>query len=445
MTVPDPVPTGAVADPATATPTIRGSRQQAMWLATLGFFGGFAGVSIFGPLVPRFSELLHLSPFAAGLLAASPALTGSLLRIPFGAAVDRVGGKRPFLILLAIANLGVLGLLALLATSYPERMGGTYPLLLLLGALIGCGIATFSVGIGQVSYWFRKKDQGGALGVYAGLGNTSPGLSTMLLPLAVGALGILRAYTVWFAVLLLVTIVYALFIQDAPWFQLRAAGRSVPREQLADLGGGELVPTGSATAGLKHAARIPATWALVFFYFLSFGGFLAFTTWLPTFWRSMYGVSLREAGLLTAAFSLLSAISRVPAGLLSDRLPIRQALPANFALMLAGTLLLAFSGSYALSLVATLAVALGMGLQNAIVFKLLPGYVPDAVGGASGWVGGLGALGGFVIPPVMGLVTGFFGGASGYARGFLAYALLVLFAFPLVTWLRRWSSHHQAA
>ena len=200
---------------------VRGTRSQALWMATVGFFGGFAGVSIFGPLVPKFTDLLDLSPFAAGILAAIPALTGSLLRIPFGAAVDRVGGKRPFLTLLVITNVGVLALLALLRARYPDDMAGTYPLLLLLGVLIGCGIATFSVGIAQVSYWYPDREQGGALGTYAGLGNTSPGLSTMLLPLAVGSLGLLGAYSVWFAVLLAITLGYAVLIKDAPWFQLR--------------------------------------------------------------------------------------------------------------------------------------------------------------------------------------------------------------------------------
>ncbi len=277
--------------------TVRSSRNQALWLATLGFFGGFAGVSIFGPLVPKFKELLDLTPFAAGMLAAIPALTGSLLRIPFGAAVERFGGKRPFLILLLITNIGVVGLLVLLKTSYPDSMDGTYPLLLVLGALIGCGIATFSVGIGQVSYWFPKKDQGGALGIYGGLGNTSPGLSTLLLPIAVGSIGILSAYSVWFVILVAVTIVYGLFIKDAPWFQLHQQGHTLTADQLVGLGGGELAPTGRAWAGLKRASSIPATWMLVFFYFLSFGGFLAFTSWLPTFWTSMYDTSLREAGV----------------------------------------------------------------------------------------------------------------------------------------------------
>ena len=424
--------------------TVRGSRHQAGILATVGFFGGFAGVSVFGPMVPKFTDLLHLGPFAAAILAAMPALTGSLLRIPFGAAVERVGAKRPFLTLMMIANLGMLGLLVLLNTSYPDSMAGTYPLLLLLGALIGCGIATFSVGIAGVSYWFPKKNQGGPLGAYAGLGNTSPGLSSILLPLAVGAIGLLGAYSVWFAVLVAVTLVYGLFARDAPWFQLHRRGHTLTAAQLAviDPGGGDLVPGGQAMAGLKRAAGIPATWILTFFYFLSFGGFLAFTSWLPTFWTKMYGTGLREAGVLTAIFALLSALIRVPGGLLSDKISIRYALLGNFLVMLAGSIVLSFSGTFGLSLAATVVVGVGMGLQNAIVFKLLPHYVPDAVGGASGWIGGLGALGGFVLPPVMGVVTGLVGGSSGYARGFLPFAVLVLLALPVVGVLNRWSANH---
>ena len=420
---------------------VHGTRSQALWTATLGFFGGFAGVSIFGPLVPRFTELLDLSPLAAGLLGAIPSLTGSLLRIPFGAMVDRSGGRRPFLTLLLITNLGMAGLLALLATRYPDDMAGTYPLLLVLGALIGCGIATFSVGIAQVSYWFPRAAQGGPLGIYAGLGNTSPGISTLLLPLALGSLGMLGSYAVWFAILIAMSLLYLFLAHDAPWFQARRAGVVLPGgEALAALGGGDVAPSGSATGGLREAAGIPATWVLVYFYFLSFGGFLALTTWLPTYWTQLYDAPLRQAGVLTAVFSLLAAVVRAGGGVLSDRLSIRYALVGNFVLMLAGLVALSVTTSFGWALSATLVVAVGMGLQNAIVFKLLPSYVPASVGGASGWIGGLGALGGFVLPPLIGAVTGAVGGDVGYARGFLPVAVLVVLAFPLVVWLGRRSS-----
>jgi NNP family nitrate/nitrite transporter-like MFS transporter len=194
---------------------------------------------------------------------------------------------------------------------------------------------------------------------------------------------------------------------------------------------------------LKLAARVPATWALVFFYLISFGGFLGFTTWLPTFWHAAYGSSLRDAGLLTAVFSLACALVRVVGGLLSDRLSIRYALPLNFLLIAAGTLALGISDTFVLSLLATFFIGIGMGLQNSIVFKLLPSYVPEAVGGASGWIGGLGALGGFVFPPVLGFTTGIIGGPHAYSLGFLPFAVLGVGALPVVVWLGRWSARRE--
>ncbi|MBV9438851.1 MAG: MFS transporter [Candidatus Eremiobacteraeota bacterium] len=424
---------------------IAGTRGRALAFATLAFFGGFAGVAVFGPLVPKFKDLLGLSPLAAAVLAAAPNLTGSLLRIPFGAAVERLGGKRPFLALLGVTIVGMIGLLVLLATSYPAHMAGTYPLLLGLGILIGAGVATFSVGVAQVSFWFPKREQGGALGTYGGLGNTSPGLSTIFLPLAVGALGIVAAYQIWLGVLVAITLAYALFAHDAPVFQARRRGIDIRPDQLAALGGGEMMPSATATRALANAAREPVLWALIGFYFLSFGGFLALTAWLPTYWHNMYGASLRDAALLTAAFALVSAIFRVFGGVLSDRLPIRFALGGNFILIAAGLFVVAFSGSLPLSLAGTIAAAAGMGLQNAIVFKLVPIYVTRAVGGAAGWIGGLGALGGFVLPPLMGLTTGLIGGPHAYALGFLPIAILAVLALPPVVSLEFWNRAHRIA
>jgi len=419
---------------------VSGTRERALFIATLGFFGGFAGVAIFGPLVPKFTLLLGLTPAAAGLLASIPNLSGSLLRIPFGAWVDSRGGKAPFLTLLVVTLIGVALLLGLLRLDYPHHMTGLYPLLLILGVLIGSGIASFSVGIGQVSYWYPRQRQGGPLGIYAGLGNTGPGLSSWLLPLAVGGLGLLSAYGVWFLLLLGITVVYAVAIKDAPWFQLRRQGAS--QEDVArqmQRRGQDMVPTGSTWRGLGIAAKEPETWALVLLYFLSFGGFLALTAWLPSFWHVAYRASLTTGGVLTLLFSLLASLVRVPGGLLADRVTVRFALMGNLAVMLVGTLLMIFAPVYAVAVLGEVVLALGIGLQNAVVFKLLPRYVPQAVGGASGWVGGLGAFGGFVLPPVMGYIAG----ASGsYPDGLLAVVAVILIDVAVVGWLGSLARRH---
>lgn len=417
---------------------IDGNKQGALWLATLGFFGGFAGVAVFGPLVPEFVEILGLTPVQAGLLAGIPNLTGSLLRIPFGAWVDKAGGRLPFLTLLGLTLAGMLGLLILIGTSYPDNMEGMFPVLLLLGVLIGSGIATFSVGIPQVSYWFPRRQQGGPLGIYAGLGNTAPGLFSWLLPAAVAALGILVAYGLWFIGLAVIVLVYAVFMRDAPWFQLRKQGQEIDEERLASRGY-DLIPTGSTWEGLGRAARESATWALVYFYFISFGGFLALTAWLPTYWVQTYAVAVTTAGLLTMAFSLITALVRVPGGMLSDKISIRYALTGNFVLIILGTLIVGFSSNFGLSVIGTILIALGMGLQNAIVFKLVAHYVPHAVGGASGWIGGLGALSGFLLPPTMGAIASAAGGELAYARGFLVVAVMAILGIVVVGWLTNWT------
>src|SRR5512140_823968 len=164
---------------------------------TLGFFFGFASVSLFGPTAIKFKEAMDLSPELMGLLVAIPALSGSLLRIPFGAWVDITGGRKPFLILLVLSVIGLGGCTFLLNVAYPADMHGLYGLILILGMLSGCGIATFSVGIGQTSYWFPVKKQGMALGTYAGLGNLAPGLFSLILPLYLEHYGFISAYMAW--------------------------------------------------------------------------------------------------------------------------------------------------------------------------------------------------------------------------------------------------------
>ncbi|MFN3478276.1 MAG: MFS transporter, partial [bacterium] len=181
------------------TINLKGSPLQGLIGATLGFFIGFAAVALYGPAAKNFKELMGLSGFMLGLLVAIPQLTGSLLRIPFGAWVDKVGGRIPFLTLFALSIIGMSGLLFILFNYYPQKITkDLYGWILLFGALSGCGVATFSVGIPQTSYWFPKSKQGSALAIYAGLGNLAPGIFTLILPFAIAYLGLPKAYLMWF-------------------------------------------------------------------------------------------------------------------------------------------------------------------------------------------------------------------------------------------------------
>lgn len=415
---------------------LHGSPNKALTGATIGFFIGFGAVSLFGPTAHNFTQVMQLSPGQVGLLVAIPMLTGSLLRIPFGAWVDTTGGKLPFLILLLMSVVGIGGLYWMLLTLYPNHLDQAhYPLLLLFGALGGCGIACFSVGIGQVSYWFPQKRQGWALGAYAGLGNTSPGLVALILPLIIGFIGLWGAYLVSLVIVISGIVLYFVLGHNAWYFQLRHNNLSPQqaREQAAE-SGQELFPQASAFRTLLESARTWRTWPLVVLYFTTFGGFLALTAWLPTYWQSFFNTSHWTAVILTASFSLFSSLIRVPGGTWADKLGGELVATVSLLTLLVGAIIMTVSGSFPTSVVGEMLVAAGMGVNNAAVFRMVPHYVPDAVGGAAGWVGGLGALGGFAVPPLLGHFVEWMG-LVGYARGFVIYVGLAVISLLLTALL----------
>lgn len=416
----------------------KSSKKAALAWTTLAFFGGFAGVSAFGPIVTRLKESMELSALLMGLLSSCPALTGSLLRIPFGAMVDRMGGKRPILILLILAGAGVLGI-TLLFTFFPEPKAIHYPLFLLAGILCGCGIAVFSVGIPTVSYWYPQKRQGTALALYAGLGNLAPGLFALVIPSMVVYLGFKNSYTLWFAAVFVLVIMVIIFMKDAPYFQYKQMGIEIDKEALMIACGEELFPSGHAVDSLKKAASDWRTWILTYFYFVTFGGFIALTVWFPTYWNEYFVTGLVGAGALTALYSLSSSLLRVLGGIVSDKTSGEKVAFVSFLITGAGSILLvSAAGSKPLALTGEMMMALGMGFANAAVFKLVPKYSPAAVGGAAGIVGGLGAFGGFVIPPLMGLFVKYYDD-QGYSLGFLVFTVLCLLSLILFYILYRYA------
>ena len=410
--------------------------RAALAWTTLAFFAGFAGVSAFGPIVPKLKQALDVGPFLMGILAASPALTGSLLRIPFGALVDRMGGKKPILILLALAAAGVAGITVMFSLGGPPRPAH-FPFFLIFGILCGCGIAVFSVGVPAVSYWYPQRKQGTALAVYGGLGNLAPGMFALMLPFLVERLGFTWSYVAWLVALLAMTYLVFARMRDAPYFQYKEMGMDIDPDALLLACGEELVPTGKAMDSIRRAGADWRTWALTYFYFITFGGFIALTVWFPTFWVEGFKASLLQAGLLTAAFSLSASLLRVVGGIAADKLGGLLVAQVAFLVVAAGALtLIAGQGSFHTAFLGQMLLALGMGVANAAVFKLVPKFTPKAVGGAAGIIGGLGAFGGFVLPPVMGLFVRM-QGESGYVQGFYVFLGLAASAMILFAILKR--------
>lgn len=424
-------------------PPVRGTPALGLAAGTIAFFAGFAAVALFGTSAHAVASILHLSIVEVGWLVAIPLVTGAFLRIPFSALVDSVGGRRVLLTQLGIALVGMIGLM----TSLHEILAGAvssaaagYALLMIFGAVAGTGISTFSSGITYVSYWYPQRRQGWALGAYAGLGNAAPGIFTVILPYALASLGLVISYAAWAAFLVVMIVVFAVIGYDAYYFQLaRRLGREEAVRRARELGE-ELMPSGSAVESLRVSIAKWRTWLLVIMYFASFGGFEALTEWLPTYWGNYLGVSAIMAGLLTGVvYSLVTALLRVPGGWLSDRLGGERVAIASYAVLIAGAIVMALSSSLPVSVAGEVIMGIGMGVANAAVFKLVPKYVPEAVGGASGWVGGLGSAGGLLIPPTMAYFVAAFGRA-GYSTGFVTFIVLGAISIALSAILMRRSA-----
>lgn len=419
---------------------LKGNSKQGLTGATTGFFVGFAAVALYGATIAVFKQSFStLNPILLALLIAIPNLSGSLLRIPFAAWVDINGGRKPFITLLGLSIIGMTGLYIIMA-FFKQNLSQYYSLLLIFGALSGCGIATFSVGVSQASYWFPQSKQGAALGIYGGVGNLAPGIFTLLLPnVALPLLGLSGSYLAWLIFLIIGTIAYCIIGKNAWYFQLIDAGveKSEAKRIASKEYGQELFPNDKVSESLMISARTWKTWALVLIYFTTFGGFLALTSWLPTYWMSFFKLNIKMAGVLTALYSITTSVVRVYGGKIADKLGGERVSNVSLFIMLIGTICMVIASSLPIAIIGILFLAVGMGVTNAAVFKILPKEVPHAIGGASGWVGGIGAFGGFVIPPVMASFIDKTGvNLGGFSKGFLVFSALAIVSILILAIFR---------
>jgi MFS family permease len=170
--------------------------------------------------------------------------------------------------------------------------------------------------------------------------------------------------------------------------------------------------------------REPVAWLLAGFYFLTFGGFVAFAVYLPTLLRDEFGLAPGDAGLRAAGFVVLATLTRPAGGWIADRIGGARVL----SVVLLGLVLFGFLLTWPAILpfsVGALGCAALFGVGNGAVFKLVPQYFPHHAGLVSGLVGALGGLGGFFPPLLLALSQEHLGAA------WPAFALLAATAFVL--------------
>ncbi|VDS09810.1 putative nitrate transporter NarT [Paracoccus haematequi] len=359
------------------SPSPSGDARRALSLSTAAFTVCFAVWTIFSIIGIQIKDQLNLSETQFGLLVGMPILTGSLIRIVLGIATDRIGGRAVYTLTMLAAAAATL--LLSWATTYPQ----------MLAAALGVGIAggSFAVGVAYVSRFFDGTRQGTALGIF-GVGNVGAALTKFMAPFVMIALGWQATAQIWAGVLLLTAAIFWIASKEDPVTAARRGGTAPLRSLRA-----EFVPL-----------RDLRVWRFSAYYFFSFGAFVALALWLPHYLIGVYGLDVKTAGMIGAAYSIPASIFRAYGGVLSDRIGARQVMYATFLVSLAATGMLAALTALPIWMFLAVIFVLGffMSLGKAAVYKHIPTYYPQNVGAVGGLVGMIGGLGGFVLPLLFG-------------------------------------------
>jgi len=371
-------------------------------VATVGFainFWAWALLSPLGPLYRTSGRLGSISESDVALLVAVPVIVGALGRIPVGALTDKYGARVMFPLVTVATIVPVLYIGLLGQDSYSS--------LLVAGFFLGIGGTAFAVGVPFVNAWFPPERRGFAVGVFgAGMvGTAISALTTVKLYENVGdtapfllTAGALAAYAV----------VAWLLLRDAP---------------------GRVAPTGTMLSRLVANARLPITWRACMLYAVAFGGYVAFSVYLPAYLKTAWDLDAADAANRMAGFVIVAVLMRPVGGWLSDKVGPIRVLAVGYAVVAVGagiaaeTPILEHVGT-----VAFLAMAAALGSGSGATFALIAKVTePSRVGGVSGLVGAAGGLGGFAPPLLMGYV---YGRTDSYAIGL--WLLAVTAALTLV-------------
>ena len=338
---------------------------------------------------------LGLSETEFGILAATPVLSGSLIRVPLGFWTDKFGGRKVLFILMLLC----------VPAIFLMQYASAFWHFLLIGLVMGLAGGSFSVGTPYVARWFPQDKQGLAMGIF-GAGNAGSAVNKFIAP------GLI-AYGTWH----LVPNVYAAVMLGTAllfWFTTYEDKSHLVEKKLS----------------LKEQWAVmkdPGVLRYSQYYSVVFGGYVGLALWMTKYYVGEYGMSLQTAAFLAACFSLPGGVLRAIGGYLSDKYGAYKVTWAVMWVCLACFFILSYpqtqmvvsttQGPMAVHLgldvtvftVLMFTVGVAMAIGKASVFKFVADDYPGNIGAVSGVVGLAGGMGGFLLPIMFGMLEDFTG------------------------------------
>eukprot|EP01030_Chromulinospumella_sphaerica_P018643 gene18643-18512_t len=213
-----------------------------LFAAFLYFDLSFMVWYLLGPLAVQIAADLQLTTQQRGLMVATPILAGAILRFLMGMLADKLSPK----------TAGLIGqVIVIVALFCAWKLGiHSYEQALLLGLFLGMAGASFAVALPLASQWYPAEHQGKAMGI-AGAGNSGTVFAALLAPLIAAAFGWSNVFGFALIPLVLTLIVFAWLARNAP-------------ER----------PKAKSMADYFKALGDRDSWWFMFFYSVTFGGFI---------------------------------------------------------------------------------------------------------------------------------------------------------------------------
>jgi len=379
----------------------------------------------------------HYSTDELFQLIAVPGLIGALMRFPYTFAVTTFGGRNWTIFSASVLFLPTLALAYFV--SHPET---PFWLMLLVASTAGLGGGNFASSMANISFFYPDRMKGWALGLNAAGGNIGVSSVQLLTPILM-ALGVINLYQA--------TPVGGVYLQNAGlmWvlpIAIAVFGAVFFMNNLT-----------SAKSSFKNQLAIVKrkhTWIMAIIYIGTFGSFIGYSAAFPLLIKTQF-----PAVTIGIAFlgPLVGSLARPLGGLLADKFGGAILTFWNFIAMAAATIgVLYFVGNkdFAGFLTMFLILFVTTGIGNGSTYRMIPSIFREEnlhkakgkgeagraaalkaasieSGAALGFIGAIGACGGYLIPSGFGKSIAITGGPQ--------LALLIYLGFYAIclalTWL----------
>lgn len=474
-----------VPSPAPIDVKVAGSRLVVLVAYCAASFLIVSCIVAFGVSASTLQTRLGLTSSEASLLVSVPVLTSAGLRVPVTLATRSVGGRVVGVLLALVSAVGLAIVAALF--QWVTITPSLYGVFVFAGLLIGAGSASINSGIIQCSWWWPVLSQGSVAGAFLCSATLGSAIFGAFATPMINGTGIASLYLLWTLAVVAGGLLLAALAHDPPYVQVargyrragyvvtplptklpefvtqstffksqstRAVARDAGKQTVSQkelkaacqVRGQEVFPTHSFLDDLRRSLTLASSWCIIFVSAVTLGCYLSYLVWVVTFFVNVFNTPPTDAGFILFGFGVASSLSRIPTGIIIDRASPWVTIVVLLLLGTGGFAVLAASTEFALSVAASIVVAVATSGANTCCYKLVVSQCPTSIAGTIGWMETVGSLVGFALPLLFAAIGGQLGNAVGFRVAMsIPAGLMLLCPIPLFITYRLTSSGERRA